>query len=152
MLVISRKAEEGLQLGQEIHITVLAIRSDHVKLGVRAPAEISILRSELLDRVRQSNLRSASFDPIELLGQKNVVKPPERVCLRLPSVDPEQSKSFYLEKGFQANDQARPNVLTHPNGLEIEFYAGPSLAQFSFALSADAHLSWTDPNGYQIAI
>lgn len=49
MLVLSRRRDSKIQIGADakITITVLAIHKGHVKLGIDAPNEISILRGEL---------------------------------------------------------------------------------------------------------
>ncbi|MGI6176582.1 MAG: carbon storage regulator CsrA [Christensenellales bacterium] len=48
MLVLSRKKNEALSIGQDIVIEVLDIEGDRVRLGIRAPKEIRIFRKELL--------------------------------------------------------------------------------------------------------
>ncbi len=47
MLVLTRKRNEKIQIGSEIVITVTQIENGKVKLGIEAPAQIRILRSEL---------------------------------------------------------------------------------------------------------
>lgn len=48
MIILSRKREEGILIGDNIEITVTAIHNNHVKLGINAPNDITILRSELV--------------------------------------------------------------------------------------------------------
>ncbi|MGN0695993.1 MAG: carbon storage regulator [Oscillospiraceae bacterium] len=47
MLVITRKADEGVIIGDNIRITVAEIGRDRVKLGIDAPGDIKIIRNEL---------------------------------------------------------------------------------------------------------
>ncbi len=47
MLVLSRKRKEQIIIAQTIEITVLAVRGNHVRLGISAPREVSIRRGEL---------------------------------------------------------------------------------------------------------
>ncbi len=47
MLVLSRKIEQRIVIGQGIEIIVLAIGGNRVRLGINAPADVSILRAEL---------------------------------------------------------------------------------------------------------
>lgn len=47
MLVLSRKVGESIVIGHEIEVTVNEIRGGRVKLGVTAPGEVKIVRSEL---------------------------------------------------------------------------------------------------------
>ncbi len=48
MLVLSRKANETLQVGDNVTIKVVKVRGNTVQIGIQAPREISILRSELV--------------------------------------------------------------------------------------------------------
>jgi carbon storage regulator len=49
MLVLTRRIDESLTIGDSITITVLGIEGDKVKLGIKAPREITILRQEIYD-------------------------------------------------------------------------------------------------------
>lgn len=53
MLVISRKADESLLIGDSIVVTVLAIEGDRVKIGINAPREMVILRQEIYKAVQE---------------------------------------------------------------------------------------------------
>ena len=48
MLVLSRKCEESIRISDDIVITVLEIRGARVKLGIQAPVQMRVLRTELL--------------------------------------------------------------------------------------------------------
>ena len=58
MLVVTRKTDESLIISDNIEITVLEIGKDKVKIGVNAPKEVKIIRSELKD-ARQTNEQAA---------------------------------------------------------------------------------------------
>jgi len=47
MLIITRKKGESLMIGEEIEITVNKIEDGSVKIGIKAPKDITILRKEL---------------------------------------------------------------------------------------------------------
>ena len=51
MLVLSRKAEESMFIGDDIKITVLDIRGGQVMIGITAPQDIKIHREEVYDRI-----------------------------------------------------------------------------------------------------
>lgn len=51
MLILQRKKEQALNIGDNISITVLEIGNDWVKLAIDAPRDIPILRSELVEAV-----------------------------------------------------------------------------------------------------
>jgi carbon storage regulator len=52
MLVISRKVDESVMLGDTIVLTILAIEGDRVKIGINAPRETIILRHEIYQAVQ----------------------------------------------------------------------------------------------------
>ena len=49
MLVLSRKLTESIHIGDSVVVTVLEIRGNKVRLGIDAPKEVHVLRSELQD-------------------------------------------------------------------------------------------------------
>lgn len=55
MLVLSRRIGETLNIGEEITLTVLGISGNQVRVGIEAPKEVNIVRSELLDPNRQQH-------------------------------------------------------------------------------------------------
>jgi len=51
MLVLSRREQEAILIGDDIKITIIEIRNNHqVRIAIEAPTNIRILREELLDR------------------------------------------------------------------------------------------------------
>ena len=59
MLVLSRQPGESVQLGDDVEITILEVRGSIVKIGIDAPQEVSIYRSELgqINRLATSDWR-----------------------------------------------------------------------------------------------
>ena len=51
MLVLRRKAEESMFIGDDIKITVLDIRGGQVRIGITAPQDIKIHREEVYNRI-----------------------------------------------------------------------------------------------------
>ncbi len=62
MLVLTRKKNQGIMLGDNISITILEIREDTIKIGIEAPRDISILRSELYQAVKDENTIAIARD------------------------------------------------------------------------------------------
>ena len=52
MLVLSRKASESIQIGDDIVVTIVRISSGEVRVGIDAPAQVPILRGELKPQCR----------------------------------------------------------------------------------------------------
>ena len=51
MLVLTRKAKQQIQIGPHITITILQIKGQAVRVGVEAPREICVLRTEIADKM-----------------------------------------------------------------------------------------------------
>jgi carbon storage regulator len=52
MLVLSRKKNENIVIGENITVTVLGIRGDKVRLGIIAPKAVAIHRQEIHDQIK----------------------------------------------------------------------------------------------------
>jgi len=48
MLVLTRKLNEQIVIGENIRVTVVGIRGNHVRLGIEAPIDVTIVRDELI--------------------------------------------------------------------------------------------------------
>lgn len=55
MLILTRKVGEKLRIGDDIAITILNIRGNQVKIGVEAPANISVHREEIYKLIQQAS-------------------------------------------------------------------------------------------------
>ena len=60
MLVLSRKINETIIIGDDIKVTLLGIEGDKVKLGIDAPRATRIFREELLEATRSTNQQALS--------------------------------------------------------------------------------------------
>lgn len=86
MLVLSRRTNESIHIGDEIYITVLGVEGEKVKIGITAPKDVPILRGEIFEAVQsQEKLKALlkegpepdSFKDLrELLSQELEVKVP----------------------------------------------------------------------------
>ena len=54
MLVLSRKRDEKIVIGDRIVITVVEVRGDKVRLGIEAPTDVPVHRQEVYDAIRRS--------------------------------------------------------------------------------------------------
>ncbi|HBR30709.1 MAG TPA: carbon storage regulator [Clostridiales bacterium] len=67
MLVITRKSSESFTIGDKVKINILDISGDKVKIGIEAPKDIVIMRSEVLETI-SSNIEAVATDRIPDLG------------------------------------------------------------------------------------
>jgi len=58
LLVISRKKDDTILLGDDIEITVISVDNNTVKLGISAPKDVSILRKEIYEKVKEENIKA----------------------------------------------------------------------------------------------
>lgn len=57
MLVLSRKPQECIVIGEDVCVYIVAIEGNKVKIGIKAPKEVVVMRDELLNRgERESRL------------------------------------------------------------------------------------------------
>ncbi|SDU24533.1 carbon storage regulator, CsrA [Verrucomicrobium sp. GAS474] len=72
MLVLSRKPGESIKLGDEIEVVIVAVEGQRVRIGIKAPREVRILRTEIDPKIIQSNqdaVLKPNVLPADLLRQ-----------------------------------------------------------------------------------
>ena len=67
MLSLARKVNESIMIGNDIEITVLEIKGDLIKLGVKAPKSVPIYRKELYVQIQEENKQAGSAVDVEAL-------------------------------------------------------------------------------------
>jgi carbon storage regulator len=55
MLVLSRKLNQSIVIGDDIHIVVVSVDRDTVKLGIQAPREVPVHRAEVYEEIQRAN-------------------------------------------------------------------------------------------------
>lgn len=74
MLVLSRKRDESIIIGDDVTITVVDIKGEQVKIGVTAPKTVSIHRKEVYEAIQQENRAAARTGLQNLSGLVKVLK------------------------------------------------------------------------------
>lgn len=59
MLILSRKKDECIIIGDNITVSIVDIKGDHVKLGINAPGDIKIYREEVYTAIQEENKAAA---------------------------------------------------------------------------------------------
>ncbi len=62
MLILNRKEGESIKIGDEIEIEVISVSGSNVKIGIKAPREISIFRKELYDSIISENISASKIN------------------------------------------------------------------------------------------
>ncbi|MFD1038880.1 carbon storage regulator CsrA [Virgibacillus byunsanensis] len=70
MLVLTRKKNEAIQIGEDIEIKVLGIEGDQIKLGINAPKYVDIYRKEIYLDIQDQNNEAVnlSADLLDLIN------------------------------------------------------------------------------------
>ncbi|MFS0766470.1 carbon storage regulator CsrA [Peribacillus phoenicis] len=55
MLVLTRKQNEAIMIGDDIEITILSVEGEQIKLGINAPKNVDIHRKEIYLSIQQEN-------------------------------------------------------------------------------------------------
>ena len=66
MLVLSRQRDETIMIGDDIELTVVDIRGDKVRIGIKAPAHVAVHRKEIYDAIKRENQQAACLRENEL--------------------------------------------------------------------------------------
>ena len=66
MLVLTRKLHQSIIIGDEIEVVVLEVRGEQVRLGIRAPKNVSVHRKEIYEQILEENKSSAEVRPEDL--------------------------------------------------------------------------------------
>lgn len=71
MLILTRKKDESIIIDGSIEIQIIAIEEGKVKIGINAPKEIEIHRSEVLDKILEANKSAVnSTGSIKVLSER----------------------------------------------------------------------------------
>ncbi|HKL10797.1 MAG TPA: carbon storage regulator CsrA [Clostridia bacterium] len=73
MLVLSRRENEGIVIGEGIVVRVMAIEDGRVRLGIEAPREVPIHREEIFEAIKEEN-REASRAAAEMMDALKKLK------------------------------------------------------------------------------
>ena len=64
MLILSRKVNEKVVIGDDISISIIEIRGDQVRVGIDAPKKIKVFRQEVFDAIKEENRAATKSAPV----------------------------------------------------------------------------------------
>lgn len=67
MLIITRKLGEKITIGDDMVVTLLAIRDNQVRLGIDAPRHVRVHRQEVYERIKEANLASSEINASDMV-------------------------------------------------------------------------------------
>lgn len=68
MLILSRKKEEQIVIGDDVVVTIIDLDTDKVKIGIDAPKSVKVFRKELIEDVKSSNVEAVSAS-VSMFGE-----------------------------------------------------------------------------------
>lgn len=74
MLILTRKKDEAIIIGDDIEIIITEVYEDRVKIGIRAPKNMKVFRKELILALEDENKSSAVGNSIDLRKLKEIIK------------------------------------------------------------------------------
>ena len=77
MLVLTRRPGESVMVGDDVVITVLDVRGDVVRLGIKAPRSIQVHREEVYQELQRVNRESASPSDVAVQALSKLLRPEE---------------------------------------------------------------------------
>ena len=71
MLILTRKLDESIMIGDQIEISIIDIKGDQVKLGIAAPKNVKVYRKEVYQAIQEENIQATKANPaaISALGR-----------------------------------------------------------------------------------
>lgn len=62
MLVLTRKVNQSIIIGDSIEVVVLEVRGEQVRLGIKAPRDVAVHRQEIFHQIQEENESAAEVD------------------------------------------------------------------------------------------
>ena len=63
MLILARKVHESIIIGDQIEISIIDIKGDQAKLGIKAPKTVKVYRMEVYEAIQKENKAAAMANP-----------------------------------------------------------------------------------------
>ena len=63
MLILARKEDQSIMIGNDIEITIVSIKGDHIKIGINAPSTVKVYRKEIFEDIQKANEEAVNIKP-----------------------------------------------------------------------------------------
>ncbi|MEE1212849.1 MAG: carbon storage regulator CsrA [Treponema sp.] len=73
MLILSRKTDQQIKIGEDITITIIDIHGDQVKIGVEAPRNVKVFRQEVFNAIKSENTAAAAVNTEKIEGLSKIL-------------------------------------------------------------------------------
>ena len=87
MLVLTRKLDESIKIGDSVVVKIIALQDGQVKIGIEAPKEIKIYRMEIIDEIQRTNAEAAAVSKTAAVNAARALQK------KLPGGDPAKRKA-----------------------------------------------------------
>lgn len=74
MLVLARKRDQSIMIGDDVEIIIVDVHGDQVKLGITAPRHIPVHRKEIYEEIQQENIRAAEAKAEKIASLETLFK------------------------------------------------------------------------------
>lgn len=78
MLVLTRKKGQKLIINDNIEVTIIETRGEAVKIGIKAPREVTIFREEIYEEIKKANEQAQTQNLVSDLEQLMAMKKPQK--------------------------------------------------------------------------
>lgn len=62
MLILTRRVGETLKIGDDVDVTVLGVKGNQIRLGIKAPKNVAVHREEIFERIQRENADAKSSE------------------------------------------------------------------------------------------
>ena len=66
MLVLTRKVNQSIVIGDDIEVVVLEVRGEQIRLGIKAPRDVVVHRKEIYEQIQEENQAASTIDPKDI--------------------------------------------------------------------------------------
>ncbi|NUN69084.1 MAG: carbon storage regulator CsrA [Bacteroidetes bacterium] len=74
MLILTRKIEESIKIGDTITIKVLSVADGQVKIGIDAPRDLKVHRLEVYEEIQRQNIEAARTSKTDVSSVASLIK------------------------------------------------------------------------------